>query len=260
MRKTKTRSKSGIYKIINIVNNKKYIGSAVDPKARFYTHKSSLRKKRHHSIILQRAWDKYGEHCFSFEIIEECEKENLIKREQYYLDMMLPEYNVSKKANSCLGIKCSEESSRKKSLNNNRRGKFGKDNPDSMEIFQYTLTGIFLKKWYGMKEIERELGFNSANIGTASKNSDRTCYGFFWSRVFLGESTKPREHRCRKKCKKPVEMLDMNDNVLQTFDSQKEAADFLGLNSNGNINAVLRNKCKQSHGYKWRYKLHDQQN
>lgn len=257
MRKTNTRSKSGIYKITNTLNNKCYIGSAVDPKARIYTHKSQLSKGKHHSILLQRAWNKYVCDNFLFTILEECEKEKLIEREQFYLDTLNPEYNIAKKAGNCLGVKFSKESSLKKSLNSNMKGKFGKDNPDSIEIFQYNLTGIFIKKWYGTKEIERELGFNSANIGKASKNPKRTCYGFFWTRLYMGEKIEPVTKRNREKCKKPVEMLDMDGTLIRTFDSQKEAVKFLGVKSNGNINCVLKGKYSQTHGYKWRYKKYD---
>jgi predicted GIY-YIG superfamily endonuclease len=51
---------SGIYYIKNITNNKLYIGSSKDILKRFYEHKRLLRHNKHHSIRLQRAWDKYG--------------------------------------------------------------------------------------------------------------------------------------------------------------------------------------------------------
>ena len=79
---------TGIYKIKNIVNNKVYIGSAVNLYIRWHNHKSQLNKKKHHSIKLQRAWNKHNELSFVFEIIEECEKEKLIEREQYYIDLL----------------------------------------------------------------------------------------------------------------------------------------------------------------------------
>lgn len=74
---------SGIYKITNTVNNKVYIGSSSFIQARFRTHKRHLRKNMHENKHLQNSYNKYGENCFSFEIIEKCEVENLIPREQY---------------------------------------------------------------------------------------------------------------------------------------------------------------------------------
>jgi group I intron endonuclease len=63
----------GIYKIINVVNNKFYVGSAVDFKRRKARHFSELRNKKHNNQKLQNAWNKYGEQAFVFVIVEELE-------------------------------------------------------------------------------------------------------------------------------------------------------------------------------------------
>lgn len=63
--------KIGIYKITCISNSKIYIGSSIDIKRRIQNHKAALRNNRHDNIHLQRAWNKYGENNFTFEIIEE---------------------------------------------------------------------------------------------------------------------------------------------------------------------------------------------
>lgn len=104
-------AKSGIYQIRNIVNNKCYVGSAVDFFKRFAGHKNSLMRQDHHSRYLQRAWDKYGEENFVFEVIEKVlDKTQLIEREQHYLDTLNPEYSVRKKCvTSPLGIKRTKE-------------------------------------------------------------------------------------------------------------------------------------------------------
>lgn len=78
--------KSGIYKITNIKNNFYYIGSSVDISSRLCNHKSTLRKNTHNNPKLQNAWNKYGEHSFSFEIIELCDPKKLYKIEQKYLN------------------------------------------------------------------------------------------------------------------------------------------------------------------------------
>jgi group I intron endonuclease len=61
----------GIYKIINVVNNKFYVGSAVDLKRRKTRHFSELRNNRHSNGKLQNAWLKYGEQAFVFVVVEE---------------------------------------------------------------------------------------------------------------------------------------------------------------------------------------------
>ena len=61
----------GIYKIINLQNNKFYVGSAVDFTARKRRHWWALRSQRHANKHLQAAWNKYGEEAFKFVIVEE---------------------------------------------------------------------------------------------------------------------------------------------------------------------------------------------
>ena len=79
--------KNVIYKIRNIINNKFYVGSTVNSRVRFQTHRRNLRAGKHQSPHMQAAWNKYGEDCFKFEIIEivEC-SEDLLAAEQKWLD------------------------------------------------------------------------------------------------------------------------------------------------------------------------------
>jgi hypothetical protein len=59
--------------------------------------------------LIYRALLKYGYASFTLEILEYCEIDQLIQREQYYLDTIKPEYNLSKTAGSVLGLKHTEE-------------------------------------------------------------------------------------------------------------------------------------------------------
>ena len=61
----------GIYKIINVVNNKFYVGSTNDFKRRKTRHFSELRNGRHNNRYLQAAWVKHGEQAFVFVIVED---------------------------------------------------------------------------------------------------------------------------------------------------------------------------------------------
>lgn len=76
----------GIYKIENLIDNKVYIGQSKNLKSRLDGHKSCLKYNHHSNIYLQRAYNKYGEENFKFEIIEECEEDKLTEREQYWID------------------------------------------------------------------------------------------------------------------------------------------------------------------------------
>lgn len=85
-----------IYAIRNTVNGGMYIGSTVQPKARWQTHRGSLKRGNHHSFILQRAWNKYGEAAFEFKILAVCPKSMRIEYEN--LLMPLQKYNVLRTA------------------------------------------------------------------------------------------------------------------------------------------------------------------
>lgn len=61
----------GIYKILNTVNGKFYIGSAVNLQRRKTRHFSELRNGKHNNKHLQAAWNKYGEPAFTFAVVEE---------------------------------------------------------------------------------------------------------------------------------------------------------------------------------------------
>lgn len=84
---------SGIYKITCIKNKRIYIGSAKNIKERWQRHLDDLRLKSHINIHLQRAFDKYRLSSFLFEIVEECEENVLLLREQFYLDTLKPYEN-----------------------------------------------------------------------------------------------------------------------------------------------------------------------
>jgi group I intron endonuclease len=89
---------SGVYAIINIQNNHIYVGSALNIGIRWERHKKSLCKGVHHSIYLQRAWDKYGENNFICIPVFIC-THNRIEVEQQFIDNLHPEYNMAIKAN-----------------------------------------------------------------------------------------------------------------------------------------------------------------
>lgn len=102
-------SVSGIYRIVNTVNGKQYIGSAVNIRKRWGVHRCHLRGDKHHSAALQRAWNKYGEDAFMFSKVHCTQTEDLLYCEQWWLDMDQPEYNVLGKAGSSIGRRMDEQ-------------------------------------------------------------------------------------------------------------------------------------------------------
>lgn len=107
---------SGVYEIRCIRNGRRYIGSAVNITARWRLHYTQLQANKHHSMHLQRAWNKYGEAGFIFRVIESCKELTAVSREQHYIDTLNPEFNSRPNAGSQLGFKHSEDSRKKMSV------------------------------------------------------------------------------------------------------------------------------------------------
>lgn len=92
---------SGIYIIHNTKSGQVYIGQAQDIRTRWMGHKSSLRLKSHRNCHLQADWDKYGAKVFKFKVLEYCPVEQLVEREQHFLDVYMTKgicYNIASDA------------------------------------------------------------------------------------------------------------------------------------------------------------------
>jgi len=75
----------GIYCIENIVNNKKYIGYAVDIKRRWYEHVYDLKARKHDNSHLQKSYNYYVKNNFKYYILQECDMESLQLLEIYWI-------------------------------------------------------------------------------------------------------------------------------------------------------------------------------
>lgn len=115
--------RSGVYQILNIVNGKCYVGSAVDLLNRWRVHRGRL-DKNIHSKKLQNAWNKHGALSFEFMVLEYCSKDEVVYREQYWMDFLdsfRNGYNTRRIATSNLGIRMSDETKRKHSIRSKGR-------------------------------------------------------------------------------------------------------------------------------------------
>lgn len=85
------KGKSGIYLWTNTLNGKSYVGSAVDLKNRL---------KNYYSLKLMGTKIKYGHSNFKLEILEYCERSDVIDREKFYINLLRPENNLLPTAGS----------------------------------------------------------------------------------------------------------------------------------------------------------------
>jgi len=85
-----------IYRILNNVTGYCYIGCSKNLKSRWKEHKRQLQQGRHHNIHLQRAWNKYKEESFTWEILLECISEKtMFLEEKQIIESIENTYNIA---------------------------------------------------------------------------------------------------------------------------------------------------------------------
>ena len=77
---------SGIYKIKCLKNEKIYIGSSFNIIKRINNHFKKLKNNTHINKHLQASYNAYGKDSFTWEILEQCDIEFLLDREQFWMD------------------------------------------------------------------------------------------------------------------------------------------------------------------------------
>lgn len=107
------KNKAGVYRWVNKVNGSTYIGSSVNLNQRlrsYFSFSFITRSLVRNKSLIYSAIFKYGYSNFQLEILEYCTPENAISREQYYIGLLNPNYNLDSIAGSRLGSLHSEES------------------------------------------------------------------------------------------------------------------------------------------------------
>jgi hypothetical protein len=88
---SENKGKAGVYRWTNLLNGKFYIGSSVNLSKRFrdyYSIRFLEKEIKKNNSIIYRSLFKHGYSSFSLEILEYCDKSEIISREQYYIDQL----------------------------------------------------------------------------------------------------------------------------------------------------------------------------
>jgi group I intron endonuclease len=200
----------GIYIILNQQTNKLYVGSSIHLAKRKGTHKWRLRNNLHENRYLQAVWNKYGGEFFIFKTIEVIEDISTIYiREQYWIDLLKPEYNLGNVSRPAfLGRKHTEETKKlmrekrslqvfseetKKKISDSRKGQKG--HPISEEakqrlmelrikkpVFQLDLYGEIINNFKSIKEAQRNTGVDRGSISSCCNHPEicKTAGGYKW--------------------------------------------------------------------------------
>lgn len=231
----------GIYQILNTKNGKFYIGSSKNLRKRCKTHFSNLRKNKHKNIILQQAFNKYGIEAFNFNIIEKVEDfNNLIIREQYYIDTLNPKYNINKIANSSLGVK-----RRFETIEKIRNANLGLKHSEERNRIKSIAQG-------GNNHWTKHKQFSEESKNKMSK-SQKSLYKNGYISPRKGTSNLQESIlKMIDKISKPILQYDLNMNLIKEWKSSKEAS-LYGYQAKGIINCCKLRTTKYKN-YIWKYK------
>lgn len=248
----------GIYKITNLINGKIYIGRSVNMKARKATHFSNSQHNKH----LKRAMCRYGFSQFVFEVIEFCNKSNIVEREQFYLDTLLfaQEYIRSSgkdKRFKKFGYNQNPiaESSRCRPMSKSHKDKIVKKTKERLSTIEGRERALIrienmakLKRGQRMSDDFKE----KLSIAMSGKNNPR--YGINginhpWYGKHHSIETKQKIKESKEKI---IFQMDLNGHFIKEYDSLTQASRQLGVRP-GNISLACTNPNRSAYGYKWRY-------
>lgn len=114
-----------IYKITCSVNNKCIIGQTRNPISKRWAHyRNELKRNNHYNSYLQKAWNKYGESNFVFEILDEVYFENSLDNLEIFWIKFFDSTNPSKGYNLESGGKKNKKQSdeTRKKISNSLKG------------------------------------------------------------------------------------------------------------------------------------------
>lgn len=240
---------SGIYKITNIVTGRIYVGSAIN----LHNRKSFHFSEAQHNRYLKRSMKKYGKKNFTFEVIEYCSPEQLLEREQYYLNTLLF-------AREYIETRGQDNRFEKLGYNNNptAHSRFGAKL--SFDIIEKLKTSSYFnvmkrdKVW-----AEKMLNTKKLN-GTLKRNSETK------QKISRSHKGRPKSEPHRqairesgKKRWKAVLQYDINGNFIAEYPSIAIATQIISKENNIpkgllNIVGVVRGLTKYSKGFIFRYK------
>jgi group I intron endonuclease len=265
-----------IYKIENLVNGKLYIGQTriKDTNARWAKHKYSLRQNNHGNPYLQAAYNKYGANAFKYEIIytaqtseelNKMETELIIKHKTldrsfgYNLrgggDNLLisaetrEKMKIAQNDSKLLEIRSKTHKGVKKSrehVDKIRQANLRTKN--KVPINRYSASGVYIDQFPSLQSCLHTLNIGESRVLRSLKTGYPTRGNYFRR----GGDNRPFTNNPTPKFYKKVNQLTLSGEFIKTFNTIKEAAIALKLQSSAICNCC-KGKSKQTGNYIFTY-------
>ena len=202
---------TGIYKIENLLNHKIYIGKALNINKRFGDHRRLIWNKDlpSYNYPLYRALRKYGIDNFQFSIVEECEPDDLIEKEIYWIQyyeafgpkgynqtpggdgspkvldsQLIEQYNLGKTIEEISNYFNISKNTTIQILHRNNLAYMSQEEKNKLQnpktVEQYSLDGNFIQEFYSAGEASRQLHYNNSSEILKACHEHCTAYNFLW--------------------------------------------------------------------------------
>jgi hypothetical protein len=212
-----------VYLTTNLINGRKYIGKDTRNRPSYLGS----------GKILKQAIKKYGKKNIKKEILAHANNvKELEYLEKYYIryynaDDSIDFYNIM---GGGTGGKTIDQSFKK------------------VKVYQFTITGDFIREWDSAKDAANYLNIDRSKIVTACRTGN-SCSEFLWSKTntFININNIKHRHICK------IIQLSKSSVILKEWDNLGDIERNLGFNR-ANIHKCLKNKAKTMYGFKWKYK------
>lgn len=220
-----------IYKIINTITERVYIGKTNNPSQRKRKHFSLLRSGKHFNRYLQNSYFAHGEEVFLFEILKEIsDEEDWEDVEKHYIKLhnsLIPNgYNVSEGGKG--GSYSYTERNEKQKKSNQER---------VLNIYQIDMNSCeVINIFPSLREAERITGIDNASISRVCNRVVIHAGGYYWCREHEYQDWKPRIHIRSI----PIAVI-LKGQVVSVIPSLREAEKFFRINR-----SVISNRIKNN--------------
>lgn len=234
--KSKHKPVTGIYLIINNINNKKYIGQSVNVYERWREHISEPNMTSRLDLAIK----KYGYQNFDCFLLESCLREELNQKEyewsMVYNDCYIPTgYNIQICGSSI-------------NLNYVKT------------ISSYDLSGHKIKTYKCVSDAASDVGVSASCISAAAKHlvGSKTAANLLWN-FGSDDAIIPDLPKTSKNGGKRIYQYDIKTGeFIQSFKSTKDAEKFLKIDdSSKNLSACCNKKILSAYGYYRSYEKFD---
>lgn len=194
-------------------------------------------------MLINRALLKHGYSKFKLEIVEYCNPKELAKKEQYYMDMMSPQYNILKTAYSSLGYKHNEKTLEKMHTN--------LQNLNSSKSIEVTVTNLqtnVSQQYPSLTEAAKSINISRPVLRKHILNSCiyKDTYKLEANLSVLNLNSNYLNHPASIK----IKVTDLKSNIVNQYASIRAAARDLKI---GYVSIATYLKRNQKTPYKSRY-------